>query len=95
MKDEVRKLFRRASEVELRSWLDHKVHDVVNKKVADKDRVVSARWGSTRKAKARICVLGFQDPDLTEVHRNRTTLSAHTEALILQCVASNKWQLVS
>ena len=37
MTDEDRKHFRRAKEAELQSWLYHKVFDVVNKKVADKD----------------------------------------------------------
>ena len=27
-------------------------------------------WKSSGKAKARLCVLGFQDPDLTEVPRD-------------------------
>ena len=35
--DEDRKLFRRAKEADLQPWLDHKVFDVVNKKVPDKD----------------------------------------------------------
>ena len=69
--DEDRKLFRRAKEVALQSWLDHKAFDVVNMKVADKGPVTRARWVSTEKsngkAKARLCVLGFQDPDLAEV----------------------------
>ena len=43
-------------------WLD----DVVSKKVADKDRVMRARWvltwKFTDKANARLCILGFQDP---------------------------------
>ena len=43
MMDIGKKLFRRAKEAELQSWLDHKVFDVANKKVADKDRVVRAR----------------------------------------------------
>ena len=38
MTDEDRKLFRRAKEAELQSWLDHQVFDVVNRNVADKDR---------------------------------------------------------
>ena len=71
----------------------------MNKKVADIDRLMRARWvltwKSTDKAKAHLCVLGFQDPDLTEVPRGSLTLSAEAEALILQCVASNKWKLVS
>ena len=68
MTDEDRKLFRRAKEAELQLWLDHKVFSVVNKKVADEDCEMRVRWvltwKSTGKAKARCCVLGFQDPDL-------------------------------
>ena len=91
--------FAEQREAELQSWLDHKVFDVVKKKVADKDRVMRARWvltwKSTGKAKARLRVLGFQDPDLTEVPPDSPTLSAQAEALILQCGSSNKWMLVS
>ena len=52
-------------------------------------------WKSTGKAKARLCVLGFQDPDLTEVPRDSPTLSAASEALIMQWVASHKYRLIS
>ena len=45
--------------------------------------------------KARLCVLGFQDPDLTEVHRDSPTLSAASEALIMHWVASHKYRLIS
>ena len=99
MTDEDRKLFRSANEAELQSWLDNKVLDVVNKIVTDTDRVMRARWvltwKCTRKAKARLCVLGFPHPDLTGDPRYSTTLSAQAESLILHCVASNKWKLVS
>ena len=58
-----RKLFRKAKELELQSWLDHQVFDLVKKKVVDQERVMRARWvltwKSTGKAKARLCVLGF------------------------------------
>ena len=52
-------------------------------------------WKSTGKAKARLCVLGFQDPDLTEVSRDSPTLSAASEALIMQWVGSHKYRLIS
>ena len=82
MTDEDRKQLRRAKEAELQSWLDHKVFDVVNKKVADKDRVMGARWvltwKSTGKAKAPSCA------HMTAVPRGTTTRSARAEALILQ-----------
>ena len=41
-------------------------------------------WKSTGKVKARLCVLRFQDPDLTEVPRDSPTLTALSEALIMQ-----------
>ena len=44
---------------------------------------------------ARFRVLGLQDPDVMAFLRDSPTLSAQAEALILQCVASNKWKLVS
>ena len=98
MTDEDRKLFRRAKEAELQSWLGHKVFDAVTKKVADKDRVMGApwvlTWKSTAKPKARLCVLGFQDR-LTEVPRDSSTLSAQAEASTLQSVAPHMWKLVS
>ena len=46
-------------------------------------------------ARARLCVLGFQDPDLTEVRRDSRTLSTASEALIMQWVASHKYRLIS
>ena len=38
-------------------------------------------WKSTGKGKARRCVVGFQDPDLTEVLLDSPTLSGASEAL--------------
>ena len=52
-------------------------------------------WKSTGMAKARQLVLGFQDPDLTEVSRDSPTLSAASESLIMQWVASHKYRLIS
>ena len=52
-------------------------------------------WKSTGKANARLCVLGFQNPDLTVVPRGSPTFSAASEALIMQWVASHKYHLIS
>ena len=52
-------------------------------------------WKSSGKAKARLCVMGFQDPDLTEVSRDSPTLSAGSQALIMQWLASHKYRLIS
>ena len=73
--------------------------DLVKKKFVDQERVMHARWvltwKSTGNAKARQCVLGFQNPDLTEVLRDSPTLSAVPEALTMQWVASPKYRLIS
>ena len=42
-----------------------------------------------------LCVLELQDPDLTGVPRHSPALAAQAQTLISQCVASNKWKLVS
>ena len=84
-----RKFFRKAKELELQSWLDHRVFDLVKKKFVDQERVMRARWvltwKSTGKAKARLCALGCDSP----------TLSAASEALIMLWVASHKYRLIS
>ena len=87
-----------------RSWsfnhdLITECFDLVMKKFVDQERVMRARWvltwKSTGKAKARLCVLGFQDPDLKEVLRDSPMLPAASEALIMQWVASHKYRLIS
>ena len=73
--------------------------DLVKKKFVDQERVMRARWvltwKSTGKEQARRCVLGFQDPDLTEVPRDSPTLSTASEALIVRWVASHMFRLIS
>ena len=90
---------KKADELELQSWLDHRVFDLVKKIFVDQERIMRARWvltwKSIGKAKARLCVLGFQDPDLTEVPRDSPTLSTASEALIMQWIASHKYRLIS
>ena len=85
--------------MELQSWLDHRVFDLVKKKFVDQERIMRARWvltwKSCGKAKARLCELVFQDPDLTEVSRESPTMSAASEALITQWVVSHKYRLIS
>ena len=87
-----------------RSWsfnhdLITECFDLVMRKFVDQERVMRARWvltwKSAGKAKARLCVLGFQDPDLKEVLRDSPMLPAASEALIMQWVASHKYRLIS
>lgn len=49
----------------------------------------------THKAKARLVVLGYLDPNLTEVPRDSPTLGRQSKMLLLQLIASNGWSLGS
>ena len=51
--------------------------------------------GNTKKAKARLVVLGYQDPRLTEVQRDAPTLTREGRHTVLQLIASNQWTLIS
>jgi hypothetical protein len=50
---------------------------------------------SERRAKARLVVLGFEDPGLQQVPNDAPTLSKDAKQLLLQQVASRKWKLVN
>ena len=69
------------------------------KNIVDQERIMRARWvltwKSSGKAKARLCVLDFQNPDLIEVPCDSPTFSAASEALIMQWIASHKYRLIS
>ena len=99
MTESDRSLLKKAKELELQSWLGHRVFDLVKNKFVDQERMMRARWvltwKSIAKGKARLCVLGFQDPDLTEEPRDSPTLSTASEALIMQRVASHEYRLIS
>ena len=48
-----------------------------------------------KRAKARLVVLGYQDPKLTEVLRDSPTLSREGRSIVLQAIASYRWELQS
>ena len=54
-----------------------------------------ALGGKTRKAKARLVVLGYQDPDLDTIPRDSPTLNRTSKMLIAQILASKGWLLSS
>ena len=47
----------------------------------------------THKAKARLVVLGYLDPNLTEVPRDSPTLGRQSKMMLLQVIASKGWSL--
>ena len=46
-------------------------------------------------AKARLVILGYQDPDLVELERESPTLNTTSRSLIFTIVANQKWKLKS
>jgi hypothetical protein len=49
----------------------------------------------THKPKARLVVLGYLDPNLTEVPRDSPTLGRQSKMLLLQLIVSHGWSLGS
>ena len=105
-----RALFEKAKETEIANWLKTgSVVPLLRDKVAASE-IIRCRWllvwkpldptdiqpgGPTRKAKARLVILGFQDPQIEDLVRDSPTLGKTTRMLLLQLVASEKWALRS
>lgn len=64
-------------------------------KALDPSDQEASQTKKTHKAKARIVVLGYMDPQLTEIPRDSPTLSRHAKMLILQLISSMSWDLRS
>ena len=48
-----------------------------------------------RKAKARLVILGYQDPELSSLERDSPTLSKLSRNLLLQTCVTNRWEIGS
>ena len=59
------------------------------------DEQVKQTTGRTHKAKARLVILGYEDPSLESLPRDSPTLGRDTRMLLLQLIASQKWVLKS
>ena len=103
---EDRILFEKAKDAELNCWIQTSALRPILRKHLNPNQILKSRWVLTwkaiddpdqpsRKAKARLVVLGFQDPQLTEVARDSPTLAREGRHTILQSIASHKWVLSS
>ena len=61
----------------------------------DLDEIDAAKEGKTRKAKARLVILGFEDPNITDIPRDSPTLQKESRSLLLQMCASRRWKIQS
>ena len=83
-------------------WISNDVISICQRAGIPKERVMTMRWVHTwkvdeetadKKAKARLVVKGFTDPDLTEIRAESPTLSRLSRQIILQLSASCGFRL--
>ena len=97
-------LFEKAMQKEWNSWIENKVVSICRSKGIPTERIIRARWVLTWKAssdpdikdrtpKARLVIVGWQDPDLGKVATDSPTLRKETKHLILSLCAARRWKL--
>ena len=107
---EERKEFDNAKQTEVQNWLKTgTVSKIVRDKIP-KEQILKCRWiltwkpldqedqiklKRTQKAKARLVILGYLDPDIDQFPRDSPTLGRHSKMLLLQLISSMNWSLQS
>ena len=97
--------FRLAKAKEVGAWIDHGTVRRIAAGTLDDRQIMRCRWiltwkspekeGGPKRAKARLVVLGFEDPDLDRIPNDAPTLGKDGRQLILQKVASKGWKLIN
>ena len=104
-----RELFRRAKEKEVDSWLSTDTVAKILRHQIPTENIMRCRWILTWKpvdpseatasnqhtAKARLVVLGYEDPLVHEIPRDSPTMTKLSRMLILQMAASSGWNIES
>eukprot|EP00435_Cladocopium_sp_Y103_P056318 s71_g19.t1 len=103
--DKSRALFQKAKDKEVQAWIDHGTVKRLAKGSLPANRIMRCRWILSWKPplpdtveprpKARLVILGFEDPGISFVPNDAPTLSKDAKQLILQKVSSNKWPLLN
>ena len=100
-----RQLFQQAKKKEIDAWVKHETVKKVARGTLRDDQIMRCRWILTwkppapgtneRRAKARLVVLGFEDPQISSISADAPTLSKDGKQLVLQQVSSTGWRLVN
>ena len=100
-----REQFEQAKGKEVGAWLSHQTVRRVLAGSLSGGQLLRCRWiltwkapeqpGGPRRAKARLVVLGFEDPGLGDIPNDAPTLGKDARQLILQKVAANRWKLIN
>ena len=108
---EEREEFEKAKTTEVNNWLQTGTVCKALRSSLSPEQVLRCRWihvwkpiedkaeqekqNKTRKAKSRLVVLGYMDPELETIPRDSPTLGRQSRMLILQLISSMKWILTS
>ena len=97
-------LFEGAMKKEWNSWIENKVTSLCKTKGVPIDRIIKARWvlvwkkssdpdNKTKTPKARLVLVGWQDPELGKIQTDSPTLRKETKHMILSICASMRWKI--
>ena len=110
LNQEDRKLFERAKNQEIDSWISTGTVARILRNQLPLENIMRCRWiltwksvdpeevqsvGSHRKPKARLVVLGYEDPQIENIPRDSPTMSKLSRMFVLQTAASQKWAIES
>ena len=104
LSNEDQKLFEKAMQKEWQSWVDNKVMSLCKSRGIDPNKIIKARWVlvwkkssdpdvKTKTPKARLVLVGWQDPLLGQIATDSPTLRKESKSLVLSICASKKWKL--
>ena len=99
-----------AKDTEVQNWIKTGTIAKILREKIPSDQILKCRWiftwkpldeedqkthHKTRKAKARLVILGYLDPQIEQFPRDSPTLGRHSKMLMLQLIASMGWDLQS
>ena len=102
--------FEKAKQTEINNWLSTQTVKRIFRNQIPEDQILRCRWllswkpidpseqqtgQGSHKAKARLVVLGYLDPQLEEIPRDSPTMSKTSRMMVLQLIASEGWDLMS
>ena len=98
-----KELFRTAKAKEWSSWVAHRVVRLIDASLIDPRRVIRSRWvlnwkqgdKGNKTAKARLVLLGYQDPDLGTYRSDAPTIARQAKYLLANTAAIKGWPLFS
>eukprot|EP00438_Fugacium_kawagutii_P033822 Skav235831 [mRNA] locus=scaffold1931:222076:230114:- [translate_table: standard] len=104
LNNEDKQRFEVAMKKEWQSWIDNKVTSICKSRGIPRERVIRARWVlvwkkssdpdvTTKTPKARLVLVGWQDPELGKVATDSPTLKKESKNLILSICAAKRWKI--